>query len=116
MTPTEFWEGNVYLTDAYRKAYVMKLKQQNAAHYEQGLYVFHAVAIALSNIHLDGKKHKENGYLTKPFDLYLTKEESEELARKNAEQENQKLIVFLNNLQTSWENKEKRGTEYGTKN
>lgn len=116
MTPSEFWEGDVYLVEAYRRAYVLKLKQQNRLNYEEGLYQFHAVSIALSNFHLDGKHHKTNNYLEKPFDLYMTQEEVDEIEKKKAEEEKQRLVAYLTALQKSWENKKKKGTENGTQN
>lgn len=116
MTPSEFWEGDVYLAEAYRKAYVLKLKRQNRFNYEQGLYHFHAVSTAISNLHFDKKHHKVNDYLKEPFDLYLTDEEREEREIKKEDKEKQKLVAYLTAFQKSWENKKKKGTEHGTQN
>ncbi len=113
MTPTEFWEGDVFLVEAYRKAHKLKLKQQNEFMYIQGLYNFQAFSTTLSNFHLDGKTHKVNNYLDKPFDLYLTEEETEERKREKEEKEKQKLVAYLTNLQKSWENKAKKGANNG---
>lgn len=112
MTSSEYWEGNIYMAKAYREAYRLKLIIQNQDNYLKGLYIYHAVGIALSNIHLDGKKHKVNGYLEKPFDLYSTEEEKTAKAEKKAQEETQKLIAYLDSLKGSWDRREqKNGTQ-----
>ena len=114
MTPSEFWEGNVYLVEAYRKAHKLKLRQQNELLYLQGLYNFHAVSTALANLHFDKKHHPIKKYLEKPFDIYLTAEEKIEKEEAKAEAEKQKLVDYLLAFQKSWESKKKKGTEHGT--
>jgi len=113
MTPSEYWEGNVYMAEAYRKAYRMKLVEQNQDNYLKGLYNFHAVSIALSNIRFDGKKHKPNNYMLEPFDLYATEEEKRAKAEKKALNEQQKLIMYLDSLKGSWDRRERNN---GNKN
>lgn len=116
MTPSEFWEGNVYLAEAYRKAYRLRMKRQNELMYVQGVYIYQAFSTVMSNFHLDGKKHKTNHYLEKPLDYFLTQEEVDERKRQKEEADKQKLVAYLTGLQTSWEKKQKKGTENGTKN
>ena len=100
------------MTAAYRKAHRIKLIEQNQDNYLKGLYNFHAVSIALSNFHLDGKKHKANNYLLEPFDLYSTEEEKRAKAEKKAQEETQKLIAYLDSLKGSWDRREqKNGTQ-----
>ena len=113
MTTSEYWEGNVYMTEAFRKAYRMKQIEQNQDNYLKGLYNFHAVGKALSNLHFDGKKHKANGYLEEPFDLYSTEEEKRAKAQKKAQQEINKLVAYLDSLKGSWDRREQNN---GNKN
>ena len=112
MTSSEYWEGNIYMAVAYRKAYHRKLIEQNQDNYLKGLYFFHAMGIALSNFHLDGKRHKANNYLSEPFDFYSTEEEKREREEKKALEERRKLIMYLDLLKGSWDRREqKNGTQ-----
>ena len=94
------------MTGAYRGAYRMKQIEQNQDNYLKGLYNFHAVGTALSNFHLDGKKHKANNYLAEPFDLYSTEEEKRAKSEKKAQEETKKLIAYLDSLKGSWDRRE----------
>ena len=116
MTTSEFWEGNVYLVEAFRKANLLKKKQINEFMYLQGLYTYHAFGTVISNVHFDKKHHKVNNYLSEPIDVYLTEEEREQKQKERDELERQKVIAYLKALQKNWENKKKRGTEDGTEN
>jgi len=108
MHPSEYWEGNIYMAEAYRKAHRLQLIEQNQDNYLKGLYTFHAVGIALSNVHLDGKKHKTNNYLANPFDLYSTEEEKRAKAEKKAQEETQRIIAYLDSLKGSWDRREQK--------
>jgi hypothetical protein len=113
MTPSEYWEGNVYIAEAYRKAYKMKKIIHNENCYLQGLYNFHAFGLALSNMHFDGKKHKATSYLSEPFDFFSDDKAKQAKAEKKAKEEQEKLIAYLNSLKDSWERKEQN---HGSKN
>ena len=116
MTPTEYWEGDVYMAEAYRKAYQYKLQKENSDKYLMGLYNFHAFAIALSNIHFDKRKHKPNSYLKEPFDLFKTEEEKKKKKAKKEEAEKQKLVNYLNSIKKSWDAKNTKEQNNGTTN
>lgn len=66
----------------------------------QGYYNFIAVSTALSNFHLDGKKHKLNKYLEEPIRVTpLTEQEKAE----KAEAERRKAIEYFNRLAKRFE-------------
>ena len=104
MTYDEFWNCNPERYIAYRKVHELDIKRRNEELWLQGLYNFTAISTALSNIHLDGKKHKVNKYLEKPIDLF---EKTEYEKEREAEQARQKVIDQLNRFKQAWEMRKK---------
>lgn len=101
-----YWFGDPTLTKAYRTAYKLKIKAENERLWMQGVYNFNAVSTALSNLNFDGKKHKVNKYLEKPFELFPKTEEEKRIEEEKARQ---KVIDSLNRLKRSWDLKNKKG-------
>lgn len=116
MTASEFWEGDVFLTEAYYEANVYKKKQINEFMHLQGFYVYQAVATVVSNIHFDKRHHKANSYMSEPLNVYMTKEERIAKKRIKEEKEKQAIVAYLNELAKNWENKSRRTTEDGNTN
>lgn len=103
MTYEQFWFGEPIIAKYFRKANELNIKRKNQEMHMQGRYVFDAISIALSNVHLDGKQHKFNQYTEKPYDIFpKTKKELE----REAIAERNKLINYLNGLSKSWDKKE----------
>lgn len=82
MSYEQYWEQSPSLVVAYRKAYRMKQKTDNEQAWLQGLYIYDAFAVVLSNVFAKrGTKKQE--YIEKPIDIFpLTEEE-----KKQREQE-----------------------------
>lgn len=99
MTANEYWHGDPYLCVAFRKKHELEIKRRNEEMWLQGYYNFIAVSTSLSNIHLDGKRHKINQYLEKPIDLF---EKTEEEKERQAIKERQKVIANLTAWATAW--------------
>lgn len=83
MTPTQYWEESPYLAVAYRKAYRLKRETDNEQAWLQGLYVFDAFAVVLSNAFAKSGSRKQK-YIERPIDIFpLT--EREKKRRENEE-------------------------------
>ena len=90
MTPDEYWHGSPELTQAYRAAYKIRREEENWKCWLQGLYFYHALNVALSNV-LGGNEE----YTAKPFKIFPpTKEEIEEQNEKEAEALYKTLTAF----------------------
>lgn len=103
MTYEQYWFGDPTLVIAYREAHKLSNEQKNQEMWVQGYYVFTAFQTALSNIHLDGKRHTMNQYMESPLELYKPKKTKEQ----EAEEAKQKVIATFNNIKRAWD--EKRG-------
>lgn len=96
MPSHEFWEGDPWLVQGYRKAHDLRNEQRNQEMWLQGLYIHEAVAVAIANAFGKKKGQKPEKYLTKPIRITpLTEQERE----AQAEAAREKLIADL----TMWE-------------
>ena len=84
MSYDEFWNQDPYLAVYYREMHEFKRDEENQKQWWQGLYTYIAISTALSNIHLDGKKHKVNQYLQEPLRIRPKTEEELEADRQRA--------------------------------
>ena len=83
MSYTEFWDEPPFLAVAYRKAYRLKREIENEYAWLQGLYVYDAFAVCMSNA-FSKRGTKRQNYFEKPIDIFpLTEREKKE--RENAE-------------------------------
>lgn len=90
MPADEYWHGDGELTAAYREAYKLRKEERNWELWLQGLYIYHAVSIALNNAFNKGQKLD---YMERPLDIFPpTEEELEE----RQEEEARKLEKTLN--------------------
>ena len=83
MTPAQFWEESPYLAVAYRDAYKLRREEQNEQAWLQGLYVYDALAVALSNAFAK-RGAKAQTYIERPIDIFPPSEE--EKKRREAEE------------------------------
>lgn len=102
MTSDEYWNGNPYLCVAYRKKHKLDIERRNQELWLEGNYIYNAIMIAISNIHLDGKHHKINPYLEKPFDLFPKTEEQKKDEKEIARQ---KVIDTFAAFKKAWDKK-----------
>ena len=69
MSFTEFWDGTPFLAVVYRKAFKLRLEMSNEQAWLQGLYIYDAVAVCLSNA-FSKRGSKKLTYIEKPVDLF----------------------------------------------
>ena len=92
MTADEYWHGSPELTQAYRAAYKVRKEERNWELWLQGLYIYHAICVALSHI-LD--KNSKEEYMSEPLDIFPpTEEEIKERQEKEAEELVRRLNAF----------------------
>lgn len=104
MTYEQYWHGDAWLVCDYYDAYVMRRDEQNFFAWLGGAYHYAAVATALSNISLDGKRHKTNNYLDKPFQIRPKTAEEAEAEQREREM---KIIKALEGFGNAWKEKHK---------
>lgn len=91
MTYEQFWEQSPRLAVAYRKAYRLRREAENEQAWLQGLYVYDAFAVCLTNAFSKRGAKKQN-YIEKPIDIFpLTEREKK---RREAE-ENAKMQAAM---------------------
>lgn len=87
MTYEQYWEQSPHLAVVYRKAYRLRRETENEQAWLQGLYVFDAFAVCLSNAFAKSGQKRQK-YLERPIDIFpLTEAEKK---RREAE-ENEKM-------------------------
>lgn len=88
MTYDEFWNGNVSMVKAYRKANELRDKRRNQELWMQGLYVYEALCDASALFRFTTKKSiKPEPYPKEPFPITeLEVREREERERRNKEE------------------------------
>ena len=87
---------------AYYDAWEMRRDEQNYFLWLGGAYNYIAVATAISNVSLDGKKHKTNKYLDKPMPIRPKTEEELEAER---EASFRKIAAALDAKARAWKEK-----------
>lgn len=82
MPTDEFWNGDVELVKAYRKAYEFTQQQWNVQAYLNGFYTYQAILRASPVLHAFAKRGaKPMPYLEKPIELG-TKEKEQNKGRE----------------------------------
>lgn len=100
MTVEQFWEDDPWLVKAFLRANdYIRQRNSNEMHL-QGYYNFIAYSTALSNFHIDGKRHKPISYIDEPY--RVTPLSEEEKAAK-AEEERKKTIAYFDRLAKRFE-------------
>lgn len=83
MPPAEFWDGDVTLVKAYRKAYEYKKQEWNVQAYLNGMYVYDALIRVAPIFHAFAKRGtKPMEYRDKPIEILTS------LQQKKAEEVN----------------------------
>ena len=72
MSYNDYWYGDMEMTKAYREAYKLRLKQENAFAHRQGAYFYEAIVKGIANTFGKSKEY----YTDYPYPL--TDEEREE--------------------------------------
>lgn len=92
----EFWYGDYTRLKFYTEAHNLRRQKQSEEMWLQGLYFFHAISTALSNLNLDGKRRKPNKYIEEPLRL-IPMTEAEK--RIKAEKDKQAVIDFFTQME-----------------
>lgn len=80
MTPEQFWDGDVDLVKAYRKAYEYKKQEWNVQAYLNGMYVYDALLRVSPILHAFAKKGtKPIPYRDKPIEIYTNHEQQKKV-------------------------------------
>lgn len=106
MSYDQFWHGDPMLAKAYRRAHDYQNEQRNQEMWMQGMYIYDAVAVAISNA-FGGKSAKKQKYFAKPIDLGLH-EKTEQEKKRDEERELNKWITNLNAMKINWDAKHAR--------
>ena len=89
MTYDEFWNQDVAMVRAYRKAYELKRRQQNDALWLQGIYVRDALLATVGNMFAD-KNSNKNEYPTEPYPITADQVAEREAAQNRKMEERMK--------------------------
>lgn len=89
MTYDEFWNQDVAMVGAYRKAYELKRRQQNDALWLQGIYVRDALLATVGNMFADNRSEK-NEYPAEPYPVTVEQVAEREAAEKRKMEERMK--------------------------
>jgi hypothetical protein len=115
MSYDEFWYGDAYRVVFYRKAYRLKLKQEDENNWLLGVYVYEAILDCSPVLHAFSKKGtKPLRYRDKPIlmDKLEPHQKTEEEIAQEKENERLKAIIHFNN----WFNATKKHFENQKKN
>ena len=90
-----FWEGDVWLAVAYRKAHRIRREQANFDAYLQGAYVYDAIMRVAPVLNAFSKNPKPVDWLDKPYDLYPRDQEESIDEKPEPSRGEQKGIAFM---------------------
>ncbi len=90
MSPEDYWHSNY--ASAYKEAYKIRKEERNWELWLQGLYFYHAIAIALNNAFGKGQKLE---YMNEPLRIFpMTEEEEREKEEQQAREIERRLNAF----------------------
>ena len=96
MSYDEFWYGKPILAKYYREKHKLEIEQTNQQLWLQGLYIYDAFAVVLSNAFSKRKKK----YIEHPLDLFPPTEEEQ---KAKAERIRMELYKKLNAFKAAFE-------------
>ena len=113
MSPEQFWDGDVWLTKYYRKAYEYKKQEWNTQAYLNGLYTYEAILRASPVLHAFAKRGtKPMPWRDAPIELATTKEQADAIKARKGKELQDKLaeqMMKINNTIRKRKKKEKEG-------
>lgn len=105
MSYEQYWDAPPYLAVTYRKAFKLKRELDNEQAWLQGLYVYDAFAVCMSNVFAKRGSSKQN-YLEQPIDIFpLTEEEK----KRREQKEMEKMQKALEAMHREQRRKKKKG-------
>ncbi len=95
MSYNDFWFGPAFMTQFYRDANKLRIRQQDENNWMIGMYVYEAILDCSPVLHAFSKKGtKPLPYSDKPFLMDKLREKTE--AEKERERENERLKAIVN--------------------
>lgn len=105
MTYDEYWHGEPIRARYYQQKHKIDIEQRNQELWLQGLYIYDAIAVALSN---SFSKNSRQKYMDKPFELFpKTEEQKEDEAKKIRQALYEKLNAWKNAFEKAHQNGDK---------
>lgn len=98
MTYEQFWYGEADLVIPYRKAHRLKIQQKNEELWLQGLYIYNAFGVVISNAFSERGSNKQK-YIEKPLEIFPKPAPTEEQNAKTRED----VINALSRWKKSWD-------------
>lgn len=89
MSYDEFWNGDVCMVRAFRKAHELKRRQQNETLWMQGRYVYDALLATVGNLFAD-KTATKNEYPMEPYPVTAEQVAEKEAAERRKMEERMK--------------------------
>lgn len=81
MSYEQFWNGDLYIAEAFREYKELLAERTNQELWLAGLYTFNAVNAAVQGALWNGKGRRPDGYLDRPIPM-TEREQREEQERK----------------------------------
>ena len=108
MTEAEFWTMNPKRIKPYKKAYELKLKENDEQSWLQGMYIQQALLSTVGNM-FRGKNSKPFKYPDKPFSLDTKAKASSNkpLTEEERKQQVNNLFLSLKVMQSNFNNEHK---------
>lgn len=111
MTPEQFWDGDVWLTKHYRRAYEYKKQEWNAQAYLNGLYTYEAILRASPVLHAFAKRGaKPLPWRDAPIELVTTKEQADQVKARKSRETQEKLMQQMERINYNMRKKKKEGS------
>ena len=108
MPTDEFWNGDVELVKAYRKAWEYKQQQWNIQAYLNGAYTYQAILRAAPVLHAFAKRGtKPMPYLDKPLDMQ-TKEQKTQAEQDKGREMQDKIANAFERFNKNFKKKKKQ--------
>jgi len=101
MTYQQYWNDDPYLCESYYKLHRLKIQQRNQELWLQGLYVYNAFGVVISNA-FARKGSTPAKYITEPFELFPKTEQEKEA---KADKQRKAAIEALNRFKALWDKK-----------
>lgn len=101
MTYDQYWHGDPWMVVDYAKAYKIRMEERNWEMWMQGLYIYDAFSVVLSNA-FAAKGSTPKKYLLKPEPIFPMTEEEKQA---EDERELRKMIRNLNQWEKSFNGK-----------
>lgn len=111
MTWEQYWNGDVWMIEAYREADKRRMERTNAESHLMGLYIYEALCDASPIFNSFAKKGtKPIPYRTEPYPLFNSKNEKSE---KEEKAEQLRAEAYMKQMVRAGKNWGKRGGENG---